>query len=1253
MLRSLVRAAASVAALVCFTLPSQAQSNATDLARGLRDNGMPDLALEYLDELATKKLGPEVEAVLPLERARARLELANDEPEKGKRDAMIARARGEFDLFIRTNLTSRHPRLAEASISLARLLSVQAKSMLSDANKIDDDKLRKAAAAKARPVFDDASKRFGQAAAEYAKKVEDGGLTATQKKAVLNDVYQAELDRAINSFQLALTYDPPEGLPEVQARGKAIIDAKKFFNDLSAKDPLNSICWVARAWTGECDRELQAGADSEKTFADVKNTKAPSAAAGVRLVKFFEARVGFLQAVGDKNPAAIAKAQSNLEQWLADPAARTRRPAPEVYSARWYIAQCKLIRAQFLFKEDPKTKITTVPPAAMDLLKQAEKDFKRLIEPENDYSGRAAEKHTVVLRRMIGDGDKDPAKILTFEEAMMAAQVQLYRAVKEAKDDAERKKFMVKASALYERVGQLPVPKDGARDLIDAQTNLAYTYLVSDKPMQAAVLAEGLARSTRQAGPGARAGLYGVQAYLQASAKLDPADNEGRRADIARATRLAYYLDKQFPTDPSTDSARVTLGRLLVREQKFVDAFEVASRVQSASPKAPDARLVQGVAAFELLRKVPAEGAADPNAPPPAKKAEIFSRVIVDLQSLPAPAASADGESAHLSAILSIQLVELYLLDKPAGYPKAEVAVKAAQAKIEAFTELTPEEKAELKFKLEHARLRAIYAQAVPLFQKGNFPEVNKRIAPPLSDIAKDGAAAKAGQPEATAAAAKRLDDFRRDSLIVLALQTRIREGAVDKAGELFAMLKSLGGTLDNSVDALGQLIAAARPQIDALKKEGKAEEADKITAGIGLVLDKVAGEKDISPKVLLFLGAGLKDMGNYEKAVEILGKIPVPDEEQLKKKLADLDDKNRLPVKVYRQSRLELARTYRLNKQFTEADATLKDPLGTKEKPGWAATSGDFKREAAYLLEAKGAAAADPKEATKFWAEAKGKWTELANEQLPTLRKLGAGKKDSRSAFIALLDLKQLPPDKNLPEKSAKPGEKAELDEKEIRAVLANSKPSPKQQWLEKLLTEKELGEDGKPLKGADGKELPPPYVVQLQNTVTRLESQIKPTYHELFYESVRCITAANAQILKDKPTELNVKFASSAKQIHSLYEANPDVSAENKEKLEGLMNEYPGVRQEFVKLGEVKSVAAKGPPESADPNAATDPAKGDEAKAAALPPPQKADSSGLIIGAVVGVICLAGVGGFVLFGRKKKAPARRGPPSMVLDAE
>ena len=59
-----------------------------DLARALRDNEQPDLALEYLDDLA-KSLPPQWQVELPIERAKTRIKLAAPETDEVKRDLLV------------------------------------------------------------------------------------------------------------------------------------------------------------------------------------------------------------------------------------------------------------------------------------------------------------------------------------------------------------------------------------------------------------------------------------------------------------------------------------------------------------------------------------------------------------------------------------------------------------------------------------------------------------------------------------------------------------------------------------------------------------------------------------------------------------------------------------------------------------------------------------------------------------------------------------------------------------------------------------------------------------------------------------------------------------------------------------------------------------------------------------------------------------------------------------------------------------
>ena len=111
-----------------------------------------------------------------------------------------------------------------------------------------------------------------------------------------------------------------------------------------------------------------------------------------------------------------------------------------------------------------------MPQSAQRLLRQAERDLKIVTSTDNDYSTRAADRRIQVIRLLVGDAEKTPAKINSFDEAVMAAQVQLYRAVNETEKPEDRNQMLTKVLALYKRARQLPVPPDAAREAVEVQT---------------------------------------------------------------------------------------------------------------------------------------------------------------------------------------------------------------------------------------------------------------------------------------------------------------------------------------------------------------------------------------------------------------------------------------------------------------------------------------------------------------------------------------------------------------------------------------------------------------------------------------------------------------------------------------------------------------------------------------------------------------------------------------------------------------
>lgn len=1212
-----------------------------ELTRALREGGLPDLAMEYLDEKGDS-LPAEYKSVLPLERAKVRLELAELETEDAKRDGLVNQAKAEFDKFLKT-APADHPSVPEANIALARVLLIGAKTALSRATKIQDDEAYKRALAAVRPQFVDAGKRFGSAIKSLDAQI--AGAPPTVKPALEREKMQAEIDQAIASFLVYRTYFKSTA-DENAERAKNVDAARKTFDDIAKRYAGTSAAAIAKAWAGECYRVIDSPKEMQSSWDDAKKDKSPGAAAGIRMVRYFESRVKGDAALGEKTDPAIAAARSALAGWLQDYGGG--RQSTESYAIRFQLGKVKQLQGERLCKvEDDKDNpgkkklVLPIPESAKAFLREAEKDFARVSATDNEYSDRASDERTRCIRLIVGNADTDPAKLTKFDEAVMTGLVQFDRWAN-AKDEKAKKAAIKRTIQYLERALDLPAPPDAAREVIDTELRLVYAYLAAGQAPVAAILGDRMAHTARATGPAAKAGLYAIQGYLSSSASLPPDDNAGRAADRARALALAAYLDKTFPNDPSTDNARIVLGQLLSKEGRHAEAFEALARVGPSSPKLANARLMQGVAAFELIR---------PQAKTtPEQKHNYFKRVIEDLDKVPAPQAAANSDDASVYVRLRLLISQLQLLAaNPQAYKDAEKTAEEAGKLVAKYTGLAPEEVLGLGFQAEENRLRAVYAQVVPDFKAAKYKEVVDRVTPMIAEFVQSGSALKKveaakdlGDATLVKAAAQRLDDYRREAFLVLALQTAIRQGDVPLAKSLFETLEQFGGSLDSSVNALTQLLAIVTPQIEELKAAGKKEEADKLIGGVASVLQIVASKPELSNRVRVFLGRSLKDIGSYEEAAKALALVPKPAPEVMKKSLGELkvavdnaasdDDRkkaedDRLAMILYRGATIELIRAHRLGKNFPEADKVLKEAMGTDAAPGWAKNAPEFRREANMLLEDKAANSTDPKAANALWGEARAGWDKIANEFKSPMSLLAGAKQGTRAAAIVLIRMKQpLPPDTLLP-----PADKL------TQAAIQNAKP---EKWVVDLLYDDQLGPDGKPLgaaitgasndnpikitsakhglangasisvrdvagntaangtflitvvdadnftlNGVDGSKsgpytagsgvwrVPNPtaraYGQVLQQTVNRLESQVKPMYFEAFFETIRCITRANASLLKGNQAELNKRFDKLADSIKKIEELNPDLADEVKAKFYGLLVEYPALKALYQQKG------------------------------------------------------------------------------------
>src|SRR5947209_8441072 len=165
----MIRVAVIVTLAGLVAVPARAEEPYLRYARALCENGLPDVAADYLDQLAKKKLPPDVAALVPLEAARARLDVAIQEGDAKKRKQQFAAARPAYETFLKQN--PNHPRAAEAKLDLARLVALQGKTLLDQARRQESQSTRKDQTAEAGRLFKEAADQLAKAGVEIDKRL--------------------------------------------------------------------------------------------------------------------------------------------------------------------------------------------------------------------------------------------------------------------------------------------------------------------------------------------------------------------------------------------------------------------------------------------------------------------------------------------------------------------------------------------------------------------------------------------------------------------------------------------------------------------------------------------------------------------------------------------------------------------------------------------------------------------------------------------------------------------------------------------------------------------------------------------------------------------------------------------------------------------------------------------------------------------------------------------------------------------------
>ena len=212
-----------------------------------------------------------------------------------------------------------------------------------------------------------------------------------------------------------------------------------------------------------------------------------------------------------------------------------------------------------------------------------------------------------------------------------------------------------------------------------------------------------------------------------------------------------------------------------------------------------------------------------------------------------------------------------------------EKQAAALQKKIEQLR-LDDERKNQWQTAATGLLLYAKHGQAREALLAGDFGKVRELTDPVVQDLIKGAGAGNEGLSR---------------SLILLNLRANVQEGKLERAEELLNLLQKSEKPDDIAAgsNVLLGLVADLKEQVDAVKKLPQSQEQlTKMQTSFSTFLDKLAQQKFIPPRNVLFLANSYSNVGNHKAALTLLKDHKIPDPHQPK----DLDaDEKQIEEKV------------------------------------------------------------------------------------------------------------------------------------------------------------------------------------------------------------------------------------------------------------------------------------------------------------------------------------------------------------------
>ncbi len=568
MLRSFVASTLAAAFLLAGASTVRAVDDprfAAEFVQGLRERGLHDLALEYLDQLRQATDTPaDLRKLLEYEEGRTLIEAAAQANDPDASKEKLEKAKGKIEAFVKANPDL--PQTTEALVDLAHLLYERGRAEVSDSGdaRTPAEKDTRLAGARvyygqARESYNRAFERLGVKLASYPRNMARDDPRLPDRERIRGSLMQAELQRSVVDYDEAQTYPPGS-----QERNEILDKGLTAFNDIHNRYRTQMAGFSARMWQAKCYEEQGKLGEAMGIYNELMDHPAPELRRLQKQVEYFRIIV-----MGKRKEFALGA--DECVKWLA--AFPKDRRSYEALGVQLELARDIIEQLPGATGADRDKALRKATDALTDVV--------RVVSPFKPEALALLRKYRPNAAINLNDIAK-----LNYEDAMAQAEQAISTLEYE------------KAIALFKVAIRKAEPARDPVKVNRARFTMAFCYYMTKHYAEAAVIDEHLARRYPSFEWSAKAADIAISSLIDGYSDVKTGGDRG--ADLDHLVSLARYTADTWPEAEQGDTGRMTLGLVAIGRGRYPEAIRSFDTVRAGSSRWIDAQAAGGDAHWKL-----------------------------------------------------------------------------------------------------------------------------------------------------------------------------------------------------------------------------------------------------------------------------------------------------------------------------------------------------------------------------------------------------------------------------------------------------------------------------------------------------------------------------------------------------------------------------------------------------------------------------------------------------------------------------